>query len=454
MFYQIEISELKKGNIEICDLIGSDGIYDIFSHISQEEKDEILSIILPKLKNTKDWHSVAEGIFDFIYLDDKYEEYTRYLLNNNLEKASYLTPTQIKNILTKKSWGLSYIMSKLEEIISGYKIYPEPLTELIVERVKDNHELLNTCFNRFLYSKNTRLRETAIFFLAKKDLLPSKDLVVAALYKNPDDFLLKKDTPEALQEKDELLLSDLPYLISVFAEQDSDYQDIIKQYYDQFFAAESKRKLHFFKKIGYISKKTEKKYREILRMADDPMIMNNLDFILTSIINANEESFIIDCVKGKNIEFEGMGTTRKVFKVGDDYVLKFARHLHCKDNVTEHFLLAPTQLKIINTENSEPIYIEKENYLSKIYNGKKMTKEDIENFLIEADKQGLVISDPHCLRKEDDNFGFLKSYKDATLVGVNSHDELPEWFKKRPLVLYDIDMVSYRKEKSKQLVKI
>lgn len=183
------------------------------------------------------------------------------------------------------------------------------------------------------------------------------------------------------------------------------------------------------------------------------MIINNLDFILTSVINANEESFIIDCIKGKNVEFEGMGTTRKVFKVGDDYVLKFARNLYCKDNVTEHFLLAPTELKVINFENSRPIYIEKENYLSKTYDGKKITVEDIENFFREADNQGLIISDPHCIRREDDNFGFLKSYKDATLVGVNSHDELPEWFKKRPLVLYDIDMVSYRKEKNKQLVK-
>lgn len=255
MFYQIEISELKKGNIEICDLIGSDGIYDIFNHLNQEEKDEILSIILPKLKNEKDWHSVAAGIFNTIYLDDKYEEYTRYLLKNNFEKASYLTPTQIENILTKKSWGLSYIMSKLEEIINGYKIYPEPLIELILERVKDNQELLNTCINRFLYSKHSRLRETAIFLLAKKELLPSKDLVVAALYKNPDNFLLKKETPEALQEKDELLLSDLPYLISVFAEQDDDYQNIIKKYYDQFFEAELKENYIFLKKSIMFQKK-------------------------------------------------------------------------------------------------------------------------------------------------------------------------------------------------------
>lgn len=52
-----------------------------------------------------------------------------------------------------------------------------------------------------------------------------------------------------------------------------------------------------------------------------------------------------------------------------------------------------------------------------------------------------------------DNFGFLKDYKDATLVGVDSYEELPDWFKKRPIVLYDIDMVSYEKDKLKSLIK-
>ena len=52
MFYDmsLETEELKKGNIEICELIGSDGVYDVFRSLkSQEEKDELLSIILQKI---------------------------------------------------------------------------------------------------------------------------------------------------------------------------------------------------------------------------------------------------------------------------------------------------------------------------------------------------------------------------------------------------------------------
>lgn len=347
---------------------------------SQTEKEELLSIILPKLKKTKDWYSKIESIFDIIYLNENYEEYTCYLLQTNLEKASSLTPTQIENLLTKKTWGLSYIMQNLEEIINAQKIYPEPLIEIIVNQVKDNQDLLNNCINRFLYSKHSRLREEAIFYLAKNNLLPDKELVVAALYNNPADILNQTDESKVIDKNRDLLLSDLPYLISAI--KDSDYQVLIKKYYSLFFAAESKRKLHFIKKVGYISKEIEEKYQEILRLAEDPMVFTNLDFILSAIINANEGDFIIDRIKGKDVEFGGMGTTRKVLKVGDDSILKFARHLYSDENLTEHFLLCPNKLKKITVSNSTTIYIEEEPYLSKTHNGKKMTEQDIENFLM------------------------------------------------------------------------
>lgn len=450
--FDIIIAELKKGKIELLELFGNNEIYDLFNSIkSQTEKEELLSIILPKLKKTKDWYSKIESIFDIIYLNENYEEYTCYLLQTNLEKDSSLTPTQIENLLTKKTWGLSYIMQNLEEIINAQKIYPEPLIEIIVNQVKDNQDLLNNCINRFLYSKHSRLREEAIFYLAKNNLLPNKELVVAALYNNPADFLNQTDESKVIDKNRDLLLSDLPYLISAI--KDSDYQVLIKKYYSLFFAAESKRKLHFIKRVGYISKEIEEKYQEILRLAEDPMVFTNLDFILSAIINANEGDFIIDRIKGKDVEFGGMGTTRKVLKVGDDSILKFARHLYSDENVTEHFLLCPNKLKKITVSNSTTIYIEEEPYLSKTHNGRKMTEQDIENFLMEANKQGLVITDPLCLSKDNDNFGFLKSYKDATLAGVNSYDELPDWFKERPIVLYDIDLVTYKKDQPKSLIK-
>lgn len=50
----------------------------------------------------------------------------------------------------------------------------------------------------------------------------------------------------------------------------------------------------------------------------------------------------------------------------------------------------------------------------------------------------------HCLEKNFNNFGFLKDYHDANTTGFKSAEDLPEWFKERPIVLYDVDLV-YRK---------
>lgn len=47
----------------------------------------------------------------------------------------------------------------------------------------------------------------------------------------------------------------------------------------------------------------------------------------------------------------------------------------------------------------------------------------------------------------------MKDYHDAILVGITSHEELPEWFKKRPLIMYDIDMIQY-KNQSEESVKV
>lgn len=209
-----------------------------------------------------------------------------------------------------------------------------------------------------------------------------------------------------------------------------EYKELLKKYYSTFFYTESTAKLHFVDNLNYIDEKIEEKYREIFRIAKEPMVKNNLDFVLSSVINAEEEDFIMDFIKDKELEYCDKGTTRTAFKIGSDKILKFARHLYRKNNATSHFLLAPTDLKVISVNNGRPIYIERQEYLSKVYNGKPMTKEDIENFLMEAKKQGHIIENPLCLKKNMDNFGFLKDYKDATLVGVDSYEKLPDWFKK------------------------
>lgn len=73
-----------------------------------------------------------------------------------------------------------------------------------------------------------------------------------------------------------------------------------------------------------------------------------------------------------------------------------------------------------------------------------MTDEDIKCFFMELEKQEYVVTNPNCLEKEFSNFCFLKDYHDANTTGFKSAEDLLEWFKERPIVLYDIDLV-YKK---------
>lgn len=444
--------ELKVQNVDTTKLFESYEALDrLSSQNSSEEKTKLLETILPQLRDTDTWDFVAEKIFNQIYLDDRYREYTFYLLTSNLVKPSSLSTKQVKNIIEKTSWGFSYVMRNFELILKGY-VYPSTLVEILIEYLKRHPESFTSFIEHFLYSPVPIIREELITALVKEELLPNKELIIASLYQNPDDFIYKQETLPFLDKKPPILRSHIPFLMSRLNKENK-YQDILENFYELFFEAESKSKLAFAENVKYITENIKEKYQEILRIAKDPMVRISLDLILTTIINAHEESYIIDYIKGQDFSYGGTGTIRKVFKVGEDKVLKFSRSLYDKNSIRHHFLLAPTELRVIDEKDLPTVFIEKQEYLSDSYNGKKITEQDIDNFLQEAEKQGIVIKDHLCLSKSTDNFGFLRDYHDASLVGVDSYDELPEWFKERPLVLYDIDLVSYKNGSTKSLTK-
>ena len=76
-----------------------------------------------------------------------------------------------------------------------------------------------------------------------------------------------------------------------------------------------------------------------------------------------------------------------------------------------------------------------------------ITDEMIMELFLDFKKHGLYIADPKCLKFDKSNFGLLKDYRDANLGTYKSYDELPDSFKKNPLVLLDVDLI-YRYDKN------
>jgi len=440
------IKELEKGNIEILSLIHPSKIPTLFCIVEySENKDKILKTILPKLMKLSNWYGIAQEIFHLIYLNDEYKEYVYYLLSKEIVKPEDLNEEEVENLFIKKNWGFHYVLDNAERIVNVFTI---SLVTIIIENTKNNEELFRYCLKKILYSKDDELRANFIFYSEIEGLLPNEDYIVASLYQNPDEYLYEQVCLSFIEPQEkELFLSRLPYYLSTRAHEEK-YKNLLMRHYQEFFMAEEGDKLRLIERLGYVSSKINEKYYEILRVFENTMLRNNYSYLMSSLINLGEEEIVTKYTAGEEIKYETSGTQAKVFKVGEDKVIKLSKFKYNKNTVTEHFLLAPTEINIING-----IYIEKQAYLKKEYNGKKMTRKDIENFLKEAARQGLEINDPLCRDKKNDNFGFLNSYKDASLVGVESHEDLPEWFKKRPIVLYDIDMVTYTEENKKQLVK-
>lgn len=169
-----------------------------------------------------------------------------------------------------------------------------------------------------------------------------------------------------------------------------------------------------------------------------------IDIFITNLINLNEEDKLLPYIND-NLSYLDSGTTTSAY-INDNQVLKLTLQKYEPETVRDLFLLAPTEIiKIDNNKNNIHQVIEIQSYLPKKKNGIRVRKREIARFLAELEKLGYYTEDPNNLNLHDDNFGYLSNYHDANITGIESYEDLPKWFKKRPLVLYDIDVI-YKKK--------
>jgi len=276
----------------------------------------------------------------------------------------------------------------------------------------------------------------------------TEDDIKASLYKNPDDYYYTQETLPFYEENDKLARSELPNMLLFCIRTSGRYTDMYIKDFDLFFTTEKTRKMAVLGEFyDRLSEETRKKYSSFYTLyKKQPTAV--IDKYITIMINDDNE-FLNSLLKNQEISYITSGSTTHVFRIGDT-VLKLTREKHEKNTIKNLFLIAPTDTKIICDERNYPILIvEIQKYLDKTIDGKKMTEEDINKFFDELYKQGYVLTDPHCIDRRFDNFGFLEDYHDANLGKLSSYEEFPDWFKERPIVLYDVDLV-YKKDDIKK----
>lgn len=445
------LTELKKGNISFLSSLSYFDKENIVSNIIGESKDkkEILNKILPIFRNEGNWYELAYEIFKLIYLDKDFNEYTFYLLHNQLVGLEDMSEVVFKNLLKNTTWGLDYIVDNIINIPND--IFFRLKMDIIIQYIGDNPKLYQQTLDKIMSFDSRKVKEQFIISSLSHHIYLDEKIIISSLYKNSDDYYYQQESLPFILEKQQFDFSKLPSYLSFYTKRDEKIKNMMIDNFELFFKIEKDNKMKIIDCLyNFLSKEILEKYNQIYSFYKlKPGLQ--IDRILTVILNNNMDDFLLEILKDHVVSYIGSGTTAMVFKV-DDLVLKLSLTKHDFNTERDLFLIAPTNTKIIYDKDNNPVLIlEIQKYLERSYNDQKMTLLDIEKFLNELDKLGYAVTDPNCLNKKFDNFGFLEDYHDANLGKFNSHEELPDWFKERPIVLYDVDLVykkGYEKKKT------
>lgn len=439
------IIELKKGNTTFLENgYLTDGDTKYLFRLLEEEPDKKEIIKKNIYQFIKLGYSKYHELFDIIYLDSDLFNYTVYLLTKELTVA-FFTLKEIDNMIHKTDWGFDYIIKNLEEFMNR-EDYVDIIKLLIsYSKELDDDKIYFVLLETFLNTNNQNAKARFIFSSLVNNMPINDSDILKSLYISSNDFDYKQESLPFYKEK-ENVSSTLPYELALYLKKyHKEKQALIKDNFELFFNAESKYKMAFLDNcIDYISDDILEKYHMLFNIYKKHSY-KAVDEVMTYLINYNCENILLDIIGDKEVTYLRRGTTTVAYRV-QNQVFKISRRKHEMNSERNLFLLAPTKTTYINDENGEVVgIIEQQEYLDKEYNGISITRDDILNFLEELDKQGYEITDPDCLQCCPSNFGFLRDYRDAMLGDYQSYSELPEWFKKRPIVLYDIDLV-YKKD--------
>lgn len=409
---------------------------------------EIIKEIFPTLTKRDYLTSISSYLLEFLIIHkESFSDEILYLL-----KGDYID----KRDLTTQN--MEIILSNIPEAI-----------DIIVEQFS-NIFLKNTQFETFNLKSRSLISTLTIYIINNRldlfdkfmnviirsgipDAIQSFFVVLVTNDQNFDYNLILNALRNCKKNAGDKNFSNMPYILVDYVHWSNSLKKFLSDNFEELFAYEKSKKVRFlFAMRNIIPKHVLDKYSYLLKISNASLYREDNE-ALDVLLEYGEEEFIKSYIGDEevNIFNERMGTTSEVFRIGEKKILKLIQRKYDKDSEKEHFLLAPTELLVIRDDNNKEIlYVEKQKLHSQEYNGKPLNNEDLDNFFEELDKCDLEILDPHCLARDFDNFGFLDDYHEATLVGVSSHEELPEWFKKRPVVLFDIDLVQKKRKEEKR----
>lgn len=415
--------------------------------LDRSDSKEIITEIFSDLTKRDYLKSISSYLLEFFIIHkDDFKDEILYLIKGNFINKNDLTPINIETIIYSIPEAVDVIVEQFEDICLNNARY-EGLS-------LKNQELIKT-LTSYIINERIDLFEKFMNVIINSGISEAIHHFFVILVTSDQNFdynLILNALRNCKINNTYHSFSDLPYCLVEYLHWSDSLKEFLIENFEELLAYEKKEKVKFLFAMRFlIPKDILDKYAYLLKIANESAYREDMD-TLNTLLKHREEGFIKDFIGDEEVASfnERKGSTGEVFKIGKNRILKLLRWKYDKDSETEHFLLAPTKQLIIQDENCSPVlYVEKQKLHKQEHNGVPLNNEDLDNFFAELDRCDLELNDPHCKDYDFDNFGFLDDYHEATLVGVSSYDELPEWFKKRPVVLFDIDMVR-KKNKQKE----
>ena len=416
-------------------------------------------------------------IFALIYDNDDFENETKELFSFNNGSLANLSIEQFTNLLNDTKWGSKYIYDNFDKLIlTNEKVK----IKLIIKKIFNGDPLKEDFINKFLGDIN--LHRRAIFLKYTTLDFPKE---AEKLYENIDKILeyrfidnkqteivikmseidLSKVIVQCLHSKldksifdklKEYLFKNYPkndlaeLLIPVYTNDKVAKEDekIFIANADQLFLT-SRRYQYFIinRYSDFLCQQILDEYRNLVRLSQaygcgDNMLCPSMQKLYIYDLG-NELKRIVDqylsLSKTDKINYLSSGTRNNSFRVGD-YTLKIGsgkwsyEKVICPNlflflkNIEEYYIREANELVIANLE-VQP-YISKKPY--------HFSSSQLKRFIDELKNLGYYTTDPNTLRGSVDNFGVLDSYKDAD---CDDPEQLPDYFKSCPIVLYDRDLI-------------
>ncbi len=408
--------------------------------LDRPDAKKILKEIFSSLIKRDYYAFLGEHIFKFFLVHKElFKEEILYIMSTNMPKSLILSLDNVMDIITIDG-GIEEVLKHFDQVnIRSQKL----INDLTLYIMNNRPDLFSSFVAAVMKTKEDQTIHHFFVTIVTNDIDFDYNLILEALRKWKEG------------EYDDSF-SEMPHTMVDYMFWSEKLKVFLSNNFEELFNLEKSKKIRFLEAlIPYLPKEIAEKYDYLLKIIKASILPKHCEECLNILLANHKGNWIKDYIGDKSVVSfnERMGTTAEVFRVGEKQILKIAQAKHDEESEREHFLLGPTEQLIIKDSLEKPIlYVEKQKLFLQTHKGRALNQEDLDHYFEELERCDMEINDPHCHARDFDNFGFLDDYHEATLVGVNSYEELPDWFKERPVVLLDIDLV--RKKSKKETRKI